>query len=335
MAWTPSPAAPRRRAVSRGAAAATRYDLSPGLPDLRGFPRRRWAEAVRTVAGDAAYYELGVPDPDGHPDLRSTMTDYLSRARGADVRDAVVTVTAGVTDGLVRVCRALGRAGHTAVGVEDPGWGRLRAAIQAAGLRPYPIGVDHDGLRVSLLDRAVRAVVVGPAHQFPTGATLPPARRAALVRWARDVDGVVVEDDYDAEFRYDRAPVAVLQGLDPARVFLLGSVSKTLSPSLGIGWLAAPGAWAAAVRDANPVAHPPPVLDQLALARFIGRGAYDAHLRAARRRYRARRDALLAALSRWGSRPHRPRPACTCCCHCPAVCGRPASCPGRQRWAYA
>jgi len=303
VAWTPSPASPRRRAVSRGAAAATRYDLSPGLPDLRGFPRRRWAEAVRTVAGDAAYYELGVPDPDGHPDLRSTMADYLSRARGADVRDAVVTVTAGVTDGLVRVCRALGRAGHTAVGVEDPGWGRLRAAIEAAGLRPYPIGVDHDGLRVSLLDRTVRAVVIGPAHQFPTGATLPPARRAALVRWARDVEGVVVEDDYDAEFRYDRAPVAVLQGLDPARVFLLGSVSKTLSPSLGIGWLAAPGAWAAAVSDANPVAHPPPVLDQLALARFIGRGAYDAHLRAARRRYRARRDALLAALTPLGLAP--------------------------------
>jgi GntR family transcriptional regulator / MocR family aminotransferase len=303
VAWTPSPATPRRRVASRGAAAATRYDLSPGLPDLRGFPRQRWAEAVRTVAGDAAYYELGVPDPNGHPDLRSTMADYLSRARGADIRDAALHVTAGVTDGLVRVCRALAQAGHTAVGVEDPGWGRLRSAVAAAGLHPYPIGVDRDGVRVSLLDSAVRAVVVGPAHQFPTGATLPPARRAALVRWAREVDGVVLEDDYDAEFRYDRAPVAVFQGLDPGRVFLLGSVSKTLSPSLGIGWLVAPGSWAAAVRAANPVAQPPPVLDQLALARFIGRGSYDAHLRAARRRYRARRDVLLAALTSLGLAP--------------------------------
>ena len=295
VAWTPSPRSPGRRPVSRAAAAASRYDLSPGLPDLRGFPRQRWAEAVRTVAGDAAYYELGLPDPDGHPDLRSTMADYLSRARGADVRHAAVHITAGVTDGLVRVCRALGRAGHTVVGVEDPGWGRLRSAIEAAGLRPYPIGVDRDGLRVSLLDSAVRAVVVGPAHQFPTGATLPPARRVALVRWARDVDGVVVEDDYDAEFRYDRAPVAVFQGLDPGRVFLLGSVSKTLSPSLGIGWMVTPGAWASAVRAANPVAQPPPVLDQLALARFIGRGSYDAHLRGAQRAARTRTTSGLRA----------------------------------------
>jgi GntR family transcriptional regulator/MocR family aminotransferase len=125
---------------------------------------------------------------------------------------------------------------------------------------------------------------------------LSPARRARLVRWAREVDGFVIEDDYDAEFRYDHRPVAVMQGMDPSRVFLLGSVSKTLSPALGLGWLVAPGAMTATVRAANPVAAAPPVLDQLALATFIDRGWYDAHLRASRRRFRARRDLLVRTL---------------------------------------
>jgi GntR family transcriptional regulator/MocR family aminotransferase len=139
--------------------------------------------------------------------------------------------------------------------------------------------------------------VVGAAHQFPTGTVLAPHRRAELVRWARAVDGYVIEDDYDAEFRYDRRPVAVMQGMEPRRVFLLGSVSKTLSPALGLGWLVAPAAETARVRAANPVAPAPGVLDQLALATLIDRGWYDAHLRTARRRFRARRDLLLRTLA--------------------------------------
>jgi len=148
-------------------------------------------------------------------------------------------------------------------------------------------------VRVDALD-GVRAVVVGAAHQFPSGAVLSPERRAALVRWARAVDGYVVEDDYDAEFRYDRRPIAAMQGLDPARVALLGSVSKTLSPALGLGWLLAPKR----LTEAGDPAAAPPVLDQLALATFVDRGWYDAHLRAARRRFRARRGLLLDALRR-------------------------------------
>ncbi|MFC7616905.1 aminotransferase class I/II-fold pyridoxal phosphate-dependent enzyme [Actinokineospora soli] len=162
----------------------------------------------------------------------------------------------------------------------------------------HPVPVDDGGLRVDALDATpARAVVVAAAHQFPTGAVLPPDRRSRLVQWARSVGGYVVEDDYDAEFRYDRHPVAVMQGMDPARVFLLGSVSKTLSPALGLGWLVAPAALVPALRAANPVAAAPPVLDQLALAGFVDRGWYDAHLRAARRRFRARRDLLLDALA--------------------------------------
>jgi GntR family transcriptional regulator/MocR family aminotransferase len=275
-----------------------RYDLSPGLPDLRAFPRRRWAEAVRAVVGSAVHHDLGLPDPAGHAAPTTTIAQYLRRSRGADTDPAAVTICAGITDGLVRTCRALRASGITDVAVEHPGWPRLRAAATSADLRVHPVPVDEDGLRVHHLAATPgRAVVVGAAHQFPTGTVLSPARRARLVRWAQDVDGYVIEDDYDAEFRYDHHPVAVMQGMAPGRVFLLGSVSKTLSPALGVGWLVAPGAMAAALRAANPVAAAPPVLDQFALATFIDRGWYDAHLRAARRRYRTRRDLLVRTLA--------------------------------------
>ncbi|MFB9237893.1 PLP-dependent aminotransferase family protein [Plantactinospora siamensis] len=296
VAWAPR-AEPPPRARRFRTPPPVRYDLAPGLPDVRAFPRRRWAEAVRAVIGSAVRYDLGLPDPAGHEVLRTTLAQYLGRSRGADTDATSVSVCAGITDGLARICRALGAEGITDVAVEDPGWPRLRDAATAAGLRVHPVPVDDDGLRVDLLARGpARAVVVGAAHQFPTGVVLSPDRRAGLVRWAREVDGYVIEDDYDAEFRYDHRPVAVMQGMAPDRVFLLGSVSKTLSPALGLGWLVAPGAMAAAVRTANRVAAAPPVLDQLALATFIDRGWYDAHLRAARRRFRARRELLVRTL---------------------------------------
>ncbi|WP_239090830.1 MocR-like pyridoxine biosynthesis transcription factor PdxR [Asanoa iriomotensis] len=291
VAWAPDdhsrPARP-----PRPRAPTPRYDLAPGLPDVRAFPRRRWAESVAAVTRTISVDDLGLPDPRGHPVARRTIADYLRRSRGAVATPDTVTVCAGITDSVARVARALRRLGVTSVGVEEPGWPRLSAAVAGAGLTVRPVPVDRDGLRVDALD-GVRAVVVGAAHQFPSGAVLAPSRRAALLRWARAVDGFVVEDDYDAEFRYDRRPIAAMQGLDPGRVALLGSVSKTLSPALGLGWLLAPGVLTAA---ADPVAAAPPVLDQLALATFVDRGWYDAHLRAARRRFRTRRDLLLAAL---------------------------------------
>jgi GntR family transcriptional regulator/MocR family aminotransferase len=298
VSWTPDTAPPRPRTRHAPARPPISYDLAPGLPDLRAFPRRRWADAVRAVTGSALHYDLGLPDPAGHAVLRTTVAQYLRRSRGADAHAAYVVVCSGVTDGLVRVCRALRAEGITDLAVEHPGWGRLRDAATSAGLRVHPVPVDHDGLRVDDLARTpARAVIVGAAHQFPTGTVLSPERRARLVRWAREVGGYLIEDDYDAEFRYDRHPIAVMQGMEPRRVFLLGSVSKTLSPALGLGWLVAPAAMTSALRAANLVAAAPPVLDQLALATFIDRGWYDAHLRAARRRFRARRDLLVRTLA--------------------------------------
>ncbi|MBB4910808.1 MocR-like pyridoxine biosynthesis transcription factor PdxR [Actinophytocola algeriensis] len=297
VSWVPD-VAPHPEPPRGPATPPVRYDLSPGLPDLRAFPRRRWAEAVRAVVDSAVHHDLGLPDPAGHAAARTTVAQYLRRSRGAAAHPSSVIICAGITDGLDRSCRALRAEGITDVAVEHPGWPRLRDAATSAGLRVHPVPVDENGLCVDDLARTpARAVVVGAAHQFPTGTVLSPARRARLVRWAQDVDGFVVEDDYDAEFRYDHHPVAVMQGMAPGRVFLLGSVSKTLSPALGVGWLVAPGAMAAALRAANPVAAAPPVLDQLALATFIDRGWYDAHLRAARRRYRTRRDLLVRTLT--------------------------------------
>jgi GntR family transcriptional regulator/MocR family aminotransferase len=297
VSWSPDPA-PVAAPVRPRPPQPVRYDLAPGLPDLRAFPRRRWADAVRAVTGSAVHYDLGLPDPAGHAVLRTTVAEYLRRSRGADTQAAAVCVCAGITDGLVRTCRALRAEGIADVAMEHPGWSRLRDAATSAGLRVHPVPVDDDGLRIDDLARTpARAVVVGAAHQFPTGTVLSPPRRARLVRWAREVDGYVIEDDYDAEFRYDHHPVAVVQGMEPRRVVLLGSVSKTLSPALGLGWLVAPAVLAPALRAANPVAAAPPVLDQLALATFIDRGWYDAHLRAARRRFRTRRDLLVRTLA--------------------------------------
>jgi GntR family transcriptional regulator / MocR family aminotransferase len=280
-------------------ARAPRIDLAPGLPDLRAFPLARWVAALRSVADTLPYAELGYPDPAGHPRLRQLLAQYLARVRGAHPDPAHVAICRGVADGTGRLGRALRAAGVTAVAVEDPGWHRLRQAAAAAGLRVVPVRVDGQGLRVGDLEDHpdVRAVIVGPTHQFPTGVVLSAARRAALLAWARRVDGLILEDDYDAEFRYDRRPVGTIQGTDPSRVALLGSLSKTLSPALGIGWAVTPPAWTEAFRATVGPPAVPSTLDQLTFAAFLETGAYDRHLRAARKRFRLRRDRLVGGLA--------------------------------------
>ncbi|HUR07283.1 MAG TPA: PLP-dependent aminotransferase family protein [Nonomuraea sp.] len=280
--------------------AHSRFDFTPGLPDLRAFPRKRWADAVREAGRQSPFTDLGYLEHAGHPRLLGTLAGYLTRSRGAAISAEDLTICAGTTDGLARIARALREHGHTHLAVEDPGWTWTREAVTDAGLVAVPIAVDEDGLRVDLLRGRpwIRAAIVAPAHQFPTGTVLAPARRAELIRWANDVDGILLEEDKDADYRYDRRPVAAIQGMAPSRTALLGSVSKTLSPALRIGWFATPPRWTPDVAAANPLALPPPVLDQLAFAWFLDDGGYDRHLRACRRRYRARRDALVGELAR-------------------------------------
>ncbi|WP_202805718.1 PLP-dependent aminotransferase family protein [Actinopolymorpha alba] len=275
-----------------------RYDLAPGLPDLREFPRRRWADAIQSQLTTLPHTELGYPERSGAPRLREVLAAYLRRVRGADAQPADVTVTSSVTSGVTALCRVLRARGINRIAVEDPGWTRLRQAVADLGVELVGIPVDADGLVVDALVRQpdVRAVLLTPAHQFPTGAVLAPERRAALLAWVRGVDGVILEDDYDAEFRYDRRPVGTLQGVEPRHVALFGSLSKTLSPALGIGWMVTPRAWTSMLRDDTKALPSPPLLDQLAFTQFLESGGYDRHLRASRQRYRRRRDALVGAI---------------------------------------
>ena len=222
--------------------------------------------------------------------------------RGVVADPHSIVVCSGTAQALVLLARALG-APHLAV--EDPGLPPHRAILAAHGASLSPLPVDGDGARVDELARIasrggeVDGVLVTPAHQCPTGVALAPARRAALLEWAATGSGFVIEDDYDAEYRYDRAPLGALQGLAPDRIIYLGTVSKTLAPALRLGWLVLPGALVDSVAEQRNLAdHGAPTLDQLALARLIESGAYDRHLRQARRRNRARRDALVAAAQR-------------------------------------
>ncbi|MHA7132303.1 MocR-like pyridoxine biosynthesis transcription factor PdxR [Oerskovia turbata] len=284
----------------RGSGGRARFDLGPGVPDLRHVPRAAWVRALREALAEAPDADLAAPDPTGHPATRVALADYLARARHVRAGAGDVVVTHGADDAMRRICAALHRAGHRALLVEDPSWSRLRETAAAAGLTPVPVPVDEDGIDVDALLGAAertgaRAALVTPAHQFPTGTALSPARREALVRWAREVDGMLVEDDYDAEFRYDRRPVAAMQGLAPDRVMLLGSLSKTLSPAFGLGWAVLPPGWRDKVVDRGGAG--PSTIDQLALTRFLASGAYERHLRAARGRFKRRREALVVALA--------------------------------------
>lgn len=278
-----------------------RYDLGPGVPDLRHVPRARWANAVRGALDLLPDAELAVVDRLGHPLARAAVADYLVRSRRVVAAPDDVVITHGATDGMSGVVAGLRAAGHRSLLVEDPSWGRLREVAASAGLTPVPVPVDHDGIDVDALVAAAartgaRAALITPAHQFPLGAALTPARREAIVRWARRVDGLLIEDDYDAEFRYDRRPIAALQGLAPERVVLVGSLSKSVAQAFGLGWAVMP----AAVRERMRLGEGarPSTLDQAALARFIESGDLERHLRAARGRFKRRRAALLAALGR-------------------------------------
>jgi GntR family transcriptional regulator/MocR family aminotransferase len=277
--------------------------LRPGVPDLAAFPRAAWLRAYRaalTAAPDAA---LGYGDPAGSAVLRAALAGYAGRVRAARCGADDLVVTGGVAQGLALLARVLVARGASAVLVEDPGSPQTRGQLAAHGLAPVPVPVDADGLVTgalptgAALDR-IGAVLVTPAHQYPTGVVLAPARRAALLAWARSQGVLVIEDDYDAEFRYDREPVGCLQGSGPDVVALATSVSKALAPGLRLGWLVVPPAYRAAVvtakHDADLGEAAP---EQLAFAEFLRAGGYDRHLRRARLRYRRRRDALAGALA--------------------------------------
>jgi GntR family transcriptional regulator / MocR family aminotransferase len=272
------------------------FDFFPGAPDLASFPRALWLGALRDVLRSAPPSAFAYPDARGAPELRGALAAYLRRVRGVVAEPDSIVVCAGATQGLALLGRALVAQGTRAIAVEDPGLPPHRAVLAGTGLTVHGVPVDDEGLDVDALGASV--VLTTPAHQCPTGVVLSPRRRAALVAWAR-AGGLVLEDDYDAEFRYDRAPLGALQGLAPDRVVYLGTTSKTLAPGLRLGWLVLPAWLFDAVAEAKLLADlGSPTIEQLALARLLETAAYDRHLRKARRRNRARRDALIAAVAR-------------------------------------
>jgi GntR family transcriptional regulator / MocR family aminotransferase len=279
---------------------AYRYDFRPGRPDVTEFPRGVWLRALRRVLQTAPSDRLTYGAGHGMPELRTALAAYLNRVRGTAADPADIVVVTGFAQGLALTARALAAAGARTVAVEDPSDPEYRAAIEASGLRWVAIPVDVDGLQVDRLAATdADAVLVTAAHQYPTGGVLPPARRTALVAWAAARDATIIEDDYDAEFRYDRQPIGAIQGLRPDRVVYAGSASKILAPGLRLGWLVVPDSLVEPIASAKYAADMgSAALDQLAFADVIERGELDHHLRRMRPIYRRRRDALLAALTR-------------------------------------
>src|ERR1700722_9599092 len=299
------PAAPRPSAVAAGGSSLI-ADFAPSVPDLSSFPRGDWAWAVREACGAVASADLGYGDPRGSAVLREVLAGYLRRVRAAVADPGRMIVSTGFAQGVNLVLRSLAsQAGVSAVAFEDPGYGSAATdetlrAVLAMGLRVVPVPVDDDGVVVDALAASgARAVVVTPAHQAPTGVVLTAERRHALADWARRVDGFVIEDDYDSEFRYDKEPVGVLQGLAPDRVFLIGTASKSLAPAVRMGWVLAPAGLADAVAAEKEMSDRGScTLDQVALATLLTSGRYDRHLRRMRAVYAARRRALVAAFAR-------------------------------------
>ncbi|MEP6649753.1 MAG: PLP-dependent aminotransferase family protein [Lapillicoccus sp.] len=276
-------------------------DFEYGVPDLRSFPMRDWLWAMGVAGRTATAADLGDEHGTGATQLREVLAAYLRRVRGAVADPDGVFVCAGFRYGLNLVLRALLTEGVTTVALEDPGPVDHDEIARRSGMRVVPVPVDDNGIDVVALVRtSARVVVVTPAHQAPTGVVLAPERRQALVEWANAVDGFVIEDDYDAEFRYDRQPVGAVQGLAPDRVIAMGSTSKTLSPTLRMGWLVCPPRLRDAVGvEKQLLGRGAPGLDQLALAALIESGRYDRHLRQMRALYKRRREALVDALERY------------------------------------
>lgn len=292
------PSRARKLPAETISAANFRYDFRPGQPDLSSFPVTRWLKAVEVALKAMAPQDFGYGQRFGVLPLRQALADYLGRVRGVSADPRQILITGGFEQARGFLARALNRRGVKHLAIEEPGY-TDRDVWLAAGLKLIPVPVDENGIDVAALARSdAQAVLLTPAHQYPTGGVMSGARRLDLAGWLRDKDALAVEDDYDAEFRYDRSPVGALQGLAPDHVIYAGTASKTLAPALRLGWVVAPPEMLLMLEDeARQIDYGRGRLDQFALAHFIRTGDYDRHLRKMRVLYRNRRAALLALLS--------------------------------------
>lgn len=279
------------------------HDFRPGEPDRSSFPRVRWLKSTRRVLDTAPDSVFGYPDPRGSTELRSMLADHLARTRSVVATTSSLRIVGGYSAGLSFLAEALRHGGVERVGVEDPMLPYHGQLLRLAGVHTVPVALDSNGIDIERLRSAdVGAVLVTPAHQYPTGITMTPERRRELVSWARECDTWIIEDDYDGEFRYDRRPLGALQGLAPDRVVYAGTASKSLSSALRLAWLVVPEGLRSDLLRVTHVRAGVSALDQLVLADFIACGELDRHVRQMRGRYRTRSVALrevLAATAPW------------------------------------
>ena len=292
----PAVAAPAATVPDSGE--SPRYSLKAGLPDLSEFPRTAWLAAARKAVTAAPSGAFGYGDPRGQPELRAALAAYLARARGVRAAADQIVICSGFTQGLSLLGRVLAGSGAAAVGVEAYGHRQHREVLEAAGLCALPVPVDPLGAVIGQVPDCA-ALLLTPAHQFPLGVALAPRRRNQAVAWAARTGTLIIEDDYDGEFRYDRRAIGAMQALAPEHVIYAGTASKTLAPAVRLGWLVVPRRMLADVLSAKERAdRHGSSLDELTLAEFITSGGYDRHVRRSRLRYQRRRDRLLAALAR-------------------------------------
>ena len=277
-------------------------DFGYGRGNLGAFPRAAWLRSVRRVLTEAPDDRLGYLDGRGAPELRSALAAYLNRVRGTHADPDTLVISNGYAQAASLLIGVLAARGARTLAVEDPSASDdARPIAEALGMEIVAVPVGDDGVSVdAVAGLRADALVLTPSHQWPTGGVLSPEARAAVLEWARRTGALVIEDDYDAEYRYDRAPIGAMQGLDPERVAYAGTASKTLAPGFRIGWLILPPDLIEPFAEAK-LLHDrgSPILDQLTFADFLGRGEFDRHLRRMRPIYRSRRDALLTALTRY------------------------------------
>lgn len=294
-----APAPPRQRPASPRPSHPV-VDFGYGRGNLQAFPRTEWLRSVRRVLTETPGERLGYLDGRGAVELRAALTVYLNRVRGTDVDPEAMVITNGYAQAVALLMTVLGARGATTLAVEDPSADDdARPRAQALGMNVVGVPVGDDGVRVNALEELdADVLILTPSHQWPTGGVLSPEARAAVLAWAQRTGALIVEDDYDAEYRYDRAPVGAIQGVDAERVAYAGTASKTLAPGLRLGWLVLPRELVEPVAEAKLLAdRGSPVLDQLTFADFLSRGQLDRHLRRMRPVFRSRRDALLGALA--------------------------------------
>jgi GntR family transcriptional regulator/MocR family aminotransferase len=284
----------RRPADGDAGPQAPMIELRPGIPWAAGIDRAAWRRAWRSAGSGPP---LAVAQPQGNPALRAALTGHLRRSRGFRCLPEQVLITRGVASSLGLIAASLLRPGDM-VGVEEPGYPAARAVFAAHGARVVPCPVDTDGLVVDALPAGLRLIYTTPAHQYPLGGRLGVPRRHALIAWARAAGALVVEDDYDGEFRYDVAPLPALVGLDQDVVVYLGTTTKILTPELRIGWLVArPDLVARLAGVAAGMGEWAGGPAQRAVLALMAAGDLDQHIRKMRHEYARRRAAMTGALA--------------------------------------